>query len=472
MDHYDLLARPDWTAVSVLVVSPYVERSFFSRIVMDLQPETLTVVVDDGCRKDDVKMIQSLARKGTSVRVVLGSARGLVHAKIFHVEWLTTGGNRAHTLVYGSGNATRQAFEGDINSELMCKVRLTAINHADVLDWLESVRAAASDSIGDNPEIPALRDAWLADGVSIRLPSLMLKDAQDKASNLDQWLQRGRILSKYQPDASFLRVHLNLRKELPAGELVNAIRQVGFETPRAQRLSIPYIPTIKTQDSNDSMVNFLSRFFVWTQLGYWCSDACFRERSHLFKKSGHERRLENLLRLEQLKDLNSSETACSRFLDRIYDLWAALGDLAETYLESRDGEVDADAYRSLFNQRVQRDIDLASDEEFRDRYINGYEVIPVPRFRIDAAAWRSFVDSLARQIHLEWLKMQSQSLVYQYIYHALMDDGLVDYDNFDDPEALSKLLRLNWNTVIMGDDGEETTVGEYIDVYYAGAGPA
>src|SRR3546814_7748214 len=99
MDHYDLLGRPGWKATSVLVVSPYVERTFFERIVRDLRPATLTVVIDDGCRADDVKMVRSLARRGKNVSVALASARGLVHATIFHVEWLTTGGSRAHTLV-------------------------------------------------------------------------------------------------------------------------------------------------------------------------------------------------------------------------------------------------------------------------------------------------------------------------------------------------------------------------------------
>src|SRR3546814_1652133 len=87
-------------------------------------------------------MVRSLARGGKNVSVALASARGLVHAKIFHVEWLTTGGSRAHTLVYGSGNATRQAFDG-FNSELMCKARLTISNHASILDWLQRVRMAA-----------------------------------------------------------------------------------------------------------------------------------------------------------------------------------------------------------------------------------------------------------------------------------------------------------------------------------------
>ena len=170
MHHYDLLAQPDWTAKSVLIVSPYVERFFFDRILKALKPATLAVVIDDGCRADEVAMLRNLPAEGTKVSVVLGSARGLVHAKIFHIEWLTAGGNRAHTLVYGSGNATRQAFDGDFNSELMCKVRLTVAKHSSVLEWLKQVRTVASSTIGAGSVVQPVRDVWLANGVQISLP--------------------------------------------------------------------------------------------------------------------------------------------------------------------------------------------------------------------------------------------------------------------------------------------------------------
>lgn len=464
MDHYDLLAHPDWTAQSVLIVSPYVEQTFFERIVRDLCPPTLTVVIDDGCRPHEVAMMRDLAQNGTEVRAVLGSARGLVHAKIFHIEWCTTGGNRAHTLVYGSGNATRQAFAGNFNSELMCKVRLTAANHATILDWLTCVRAAASDLASDDRVIRPVRDAWLANGVHIRLPGLTIKDAANKASNLDLWLQRGRLLSVFRPDASFLRVHVNLLAELPAGDLMQRVRGIGFETPQTRRLSIPYIQAIEGgQEEGDGPGNWRARYFIWTQLGDWCSDACFRQERDRFKKAGHQERLQNLQRLEVLQGPGPKREARSRFLARVDQLWEAFGDRAATYLEANDGTLNREFYEDLFNHRLQRDLDLAGDEEFRERYINGCELIDVPRFRMDVIGWRSFVDSFMRQIHLEWLKARSPSLIYRYIY-----DGLEEFEDdvFDDYKKLGQILRANWNRHI--SDGEDnTTVGAYIDQYQA-----
>ena len=464
MDHYDLLARPEWKAESILIVSPYVERKFFERIVNDLAPTRLIVVIDDGCRSNEVTMIQSLARKGTEVTLVLGSAPGLVHAKIFHVEWLTTGGSRAHTLVYGSGNATRQAFAGGINEELMCKARLTAANHSSILDWMKQVRRVASDVNGNDPVIPAVRDAWLAAGIHIRLPRLVIKDAGNKASNLDLWLQRGRLLSRFQPDTSFLRVHVSLQKALPAGDLMQRIQRIGFEAPMLERLRIPYIETIGGDDGGDPVGgNWLSRLFVWTQLGYWCSDACFLKEGAGFKRRGHEERLENLRLLKELRAPGPKKKALSRFLEKISKLWEILGDDATAYMESRHGAVDQTAYQSLFEQRLERDLDLAADTEFQDRYVNGCEVIDVPRFRMDATGWQSFVDSFMRQLHVESLKVKPQSRIYNSIYHALA--CVEDVDVFDDPNKLRKALRSGWNKVIEDGDNENIAVSEYIDRY-------
>jgi hypothetical protein len=465
MHHYDLLAQPDWKAKSVLVVSPYVERFFFDRI-LNLRPTMLTIVIDDGCRADEVAMLQNLTAKGTKVSVVLGSARGIVHAKIFHIEWLTAGGNRAHTLVYGSGNATRQAFDGDFNSELMCKARLTVAKHASILEWLKQVRTAASNPTGDSSMIPPVRDVSLANGIHVRLPGLTIKDAVNKASNFDLWLQRGRLVSMFRPDASFLRIHVNLLAELPGGDLVQRVQRIGFETPKTRRLSIPYIPTLSDDGEESSgLGHWRSRYFIWTQLGDWCSDACFRNKSHLFKKVGHEARLETLTRLHDLKEPAPREKARAGFLDRVDALWSALGDSAGTYLETtRKGDLDRAVYQKLFEQRLERDLELAADTEFRDRYIDGCEVIEVPRFRMDALGWRSFVDSFMRQIHLEWLKAKSPSLIYQYIYAALEDS--LD-SAFDDPKTLVELVRSKWNHVIEGDDGEGIHLGQYIDLYHA-----
>lgn len=464
MDHYDLLARPDWKARWVLIVTPYVEGEFFKRLVGDLRPDLLTVVVDDGCRPEDISMVKASASKRTAVQVALGGAPGLVHAKVFHIEWETPGGQRAHSLIYGSGNATRQAFHGGINAELMCKARITASNHKPVLDWVRGVRDAVGRAAYGDVAVEAARDVWLADGVVVRLPAIKVKDAAGKASNFDLWLQRGLLAAAFRPDASFLRVHINLLAELPPGTLEQTIQQVGFETPRTRRLSIPYLEGVEdVEDGSDGGAKWRSRYFALTQLGDWCSRECRAKRGHLFRKAGHEDRTRILALLEGMDDAAARELTRERYLSRIERLWAALGEDAALYLRSSGNGVDLSLYAGLFEQRVDYDLELAEDEEFRQRFVDGVEIFDVPRFRVDAAAWNSFVESFARQLHLENLKKRSVSLIYQRIDSAL--DGLADYP-FEDPRKLVKALRRHWNTRIDDGYGEKTTVGEYIENYH------
>ncbi|WP_172122595.1 hypothetical protein [Devosia sp. 919] len=312
--------------------------------------------------------------------------------------------------------------------------------------------------------VEAARDVWLADGVVVRLPAIKVKDATGKASNFDLWLQRGLLAAAFRPDASFLRVHINLLAELPPGTLEQTIQQVGFETPRTRRLSIPYLEGVEdVEDGSDGGAKWRSRYFALTQLGDWCSKECRAKRGHLFRKAGHEDRIRILAILEGMADAGARELTRERYLSRIERLWAALGEDAGLYLRSSGTGVDLSLYAGLFEQRVDYDLELAEDEEFRQRFVDGVEIIDVPRFRVDAAAWNSFVESFARQLHLENLKKKSVSLIYQRIDSAF--DGLVDYP-FEDPRKLVKAIRRHWNTRIDYDYGEKTTVGEYIESYH------
>lgn len=469
MDHYDLLAHPQWTAETVLVVSPYVERDFFRRIAGELQPTNLTVVIDDGCRRQDVSMVEKAvgeANMGTNVRVVLGSAPGLVHAKVFHVVWRTESGRRAHTLVYGSGNATRQAFDGATNSEVMCSVRLTAARHGPILTWSESVRAAADESDdGGHQWVDPVRDAQLADGVRIRLPGMTVKSSDSKAASFDLWLQRGRLIPVFRPDPGFLRVHVYLLKDIPRTELEQAIEGMGFDRQRGRRLSFPYLDGVAPAPDGEgegerSQEKWRGKFCVWTQLGDWCSDSCHEEKGHLFKRSGDDLRAENLERLKAFARGKARTAARDEFLEVLRELRGTLG---RGFLRTNGRGLDEAFYGKAFDKRVERDLALSEDPEFRKRYVNGCEVIDVPRFRTDHAAWRSFVESFAEQIHLESLKARPVSLVYQR-----MRELIPDPETFDDPSDLVDALRCGWGTRSRAGRGGRGTFGDSMEGYHEG----
>ncbi len=102
-------------ADTVLVVTPYVEREFFEGLIRDLRPKRLNVVIDDGCRPDDVQMIRdavAASKRRIVLTCVFGSAPGLVHLKLFYIVWRTEAKRTARTLIFGSANATKQGFSG------------------------------------------------------------------------------------------------------------------------------------------------------------------------------------------------------------------------------------------------------------------------------------------------------------------------------------------------------------------------
>ncbi len=72
-------------------------------------------------------------------------------------------------------------------------------------------------------------------------------------------------------------------------------------------------------------------------------------------------------------------------------------------------------------------------------------------------------DSLIRQIHIEWLKAKSQSLIYNFIYNSLPEE---DDDLFDNPQKLLNVIRLNSNDLLEDNSGDEIPIGEYINRYH------
>jgi hypothetical protein len=459
--HYDLFdCREGWTAKSILIVSPYVERRFFERLVKEMLPKSLTVVVDDGCRPEDVQMLRNLAGGKTKVVVALGSASGLVHSKIFHTEWRTPKGNRAHTLVYGSGNATHQAFAGDFNSELLCWSRLKASYNYDTLDWLTKIRAAAADP-GGGVRIAALRTE-LVDGLHFRLPDITVRDAASKADNFDLWLQRGHLLSAYRPDTGFLRVAIPLKKKLPPGDLEKKITNAGIEIPPTGRLSIQYVPI---NDVAEEGGQWRSQLFTRTDLGDWCSETCYKEKNRLFRRNDYKNRNESLQRLEKISsNAKIRKDVTSDCLKQIEKLWQAFGPSAGQYLESVKNCVDKKHYSAAIEDRLSRDAKLAKDSEFRSRYLSGFAVIAMPRFRIDTAAWATFREYFVAQLHYDSLKQRVSGLLLRRIKSAMGKGG----SQMLSAEKLSSFLEASWNKPATAKDADGQTVGEYIDGYHLG----
>lgn len=449
---FDLFERrPGWKAVDVLVVTPYVERQFFTRLAEGLRPRRLSVIIDDGCRLDDVNMVTKAVsevdgRSVSGLRCVLGSAPGLMHLKLFYIVWLTPGKRKARTLIFGSANATKQGFGGLLNAELIASCALTIARHAEVIAWCDAA-IVASRSKG-SAVVPAARDVELAKGIRLRLPRLTVGRKKSAMASFDLWVQRGWLLSKYRPDPSFLRIPIHLGKGLSQTDQERVAATSGFFVPAKKRLTFPFaVPEGQTasgaedygDDDDGNGGNWRRKFFVWTQLGEWCSETCYNAEHHHFRQKGYEERYAKLRRLEDLRSDDVRDVERARFLRALATLWIDFRDDAAELLRGAD-TLDEEYYAQLFDNRLARDLELVADEEFRNRYLSGYELSQVPRFRPDVRGWRDFIDSLVRQICLDGVRKGSQALLPRAILDTAELVGSGE-NIFDDPRDLLDLLK-------------------------------
>lgn len=457
---FDLFERrKGWKAEDVLVVTPYVERVFFQRLVMGLRPRRMSVIIDDGCRIGDVDMVrETVAKVGGSLTkalaCVLGSANGLMHLKLFYIVWKTPGKRTARTLIFGSANATRQGFGGTTNAELIVSTTLTKVQHAEAIAWCEAAIAAARSKT--QARVPAARDLELGRGIRLRLPALNIGRKKSAAGSFDLWVQRGWLLSEYRHDPGFLKIPISLSRGLSQTEQERLVAESGFLVPAKKHLTFPYaLPDGQSAqdeaEEGDEIGNWRRKFFVWTQLGEWCSAETYSAEHHKFRKKNYEWREARLRCLEMMRSPSVRDAERLRFLGSMNKLWTDLGDEANELLQGEEA-LDEQHYSELFYKRVDRDLLLVAEEEFRIRYLRGFELSQVPRFRPDVRGWRDFIDSLVRQLCLEQARTRSQSRLFHAISDAVDSIGSSE-SVFEDQGKLRKILQFIFESCESGDQG-------------------
>lgn len=451
---FDLFERRQgWKAEQVLVLTPYVEEQFFIRLVKGLRPRRLSVVIDDGCRSDDIDTVKTAVTKvrgkaKSGLTCVLGSAPGLMHLKLFYIVWRTPGKQTARTLVFGSANATKQGFGGSVNAELIATCRLAAGPHGEAIDWCEKVMAATLAE--GETTVAGARDLDLGKGVHLRLPGLKIGRRRPELGSFDLWMQRGWLLSEYRPEPNFLRIPIHLSKGLSQTEQTRVAASSGFFVPTTKRLNYPFaLPPGQRHldgdheegDSEAECGNWRRKYFMWTRLGDWCSEACYQAERATFRRKGCEARERRLECLDTLRSPDILRHERARFLSSLSRLWTDFDEDAAALLRG-NASIDDVFYGELFDKRVERDLALMADREFRERYLTGYEISPVPRFRPDIHGWREFLESFAKQICLDGTRLRSQSKLLLAVREAIRATGETARVMDDHDKLLSFLMRL------------------------------
>lgn len=374
--------------------------------------------------------------------------------KLAYIVERRESGKSRRSLIFGSANATRQSFSRSINAELIASCRLTKSSHSSTIRWCE--HAVAAITAGRCVEIAAVED--ILGIVRLRLPSIRVGPSA-LANSFDLWVQRGSLLATYQPEPGFLKVPITLKRDLDVSEQSRVVALSGFDAAPTNRITFAYVggePASRVVGDPDGAgygTTWRSQYFTRTNLGFWCSEACLADRGDMFHQRGHVVRAEQLSRLRDLRRDEPRRRRREAFLSRLGALWTGFGSEAPGLLTGSD-TLDARHYTKLFEKAVSKDLELIEDEAFCDRYLSGFEITPVPRFRTDLRGWNEFIESMMLQLVLSNARPQSRSRLLHAI-RAEIDAADDAPSPLDDPRTLLKSLHALW--------GQDAGVGQHAD---------
>lgn len=467
----ELLDVPEGFKTSVaLVVTPYVDPKFMKKLAQELMPERLCLVVDEGVRRADLNKISDACRdSGTELEIRLGRANALVHMKAFYFEYLREDPprNRRRRLLFGSANATNAGFSGKHNAELIADVDLAIGKDSKLAEYFDTILA----SFDSDSAIVKIDKASidLSKQPSLLLPEFKCMALDELPSGFDTWLQRGVLAAQYRNSPQFLTVSIPLRKSLPQ-DLVAKIfanRQFAERTKR-NAVRFGYLngsDAAPVDDDDEAKPQWKSRYAVWTHLGDWISEDCYEKHADVMKSKTSDARKVKVDELRTNAELAQWRHAKRKnFLSSLGQVWEDLvaSNVNPThYLQADASGVALFGYGERFDRKLEQDMLLANDPEFRERYIRGYEFPDVPRFRQDTAAWESFVRSWCDSVLVEAAKNRINSLVTQRIAEVVAN-AQITLDDLSAKE-LADLLRKSWKKPFMD---HECTVGEWIAMYW------
>lgn len=360
----------------VTIIGPYPTPDFFEQ-VLDWRPEEVILAVDDGCpqeRIDDIRRVFVAHEADLILRRVAPSVGdGLVHAKLYCLEWVNAANNRRrHTLLAGSANASSQGF--GTHAEAFVHVDLANIALPKKKEVLQYFGALA---LGNDV---ALTQFHIGDKSWLSMPALRVVHAP-WPNGFDAWIRRGRLCHSYQPDPTFGRLVLRLKEPMPQGLLSTNLGNSGFrvagETQAFTRSYVSYASDVEEEENERQ--NWRQRYFTETVYGYWTSAECFRQFEDEFV-APHADGRELALQAIRAPERTTRLVWIDNFIHSIDSVFETLtAEQQKTYFHVRlNGKLDAEKYRQQAEAKLDRDRAKARDEYFCRRFTSGFAFPPVP----------------------------------------------------------------------------------------------
>ncbi|WP_440092460.1 hypothetical protein ACTACL_24090 [Pseudomonas syringae] len=466
---FDLLSVPKGYRTEVaLVIAPYVDPKFMGTLVAQMKPNRLCLLVDDSIRPEDLQAIHGQRRRRVELEVRLARASGVMHMKAFYFEFVKEGtsNRRKRRLLFGSANATDAAFHGRRNAELIAQADLAINADSEIADYFSAILATF--------DVPYTRvvehvELALSKAPVLYLPKITSVLPGELPSGFDTWLQRGVLAAQYRNAPQFATLNIQLKKALPQ-DLVTRIFANRSFTEKGERNIVRYgylsgFDDLAVEGTDLEIPRWKSRYGVWTHLGDWISYECYRSHRKSMKSKASAARNAKISRiLDQGRDTVWREKRIAALLSALEQVWTDLiaADVQPgLYLDGMNDKLNPALYRQRFIQKLEQDLQLAQDSDFRNRYINGYEFPDMPRFRQDTTAWENLVRSWCESIVVEAAKNRTPSLVARRVRDVLEEKGLSLAD-LGYP-SIAGFLRTHWATEW---EGEELTLGEWIIGYH------
>lgn len=337
----------------VIIVGPYPTVEFVKAVKRDLKPEIIYVNVDESWKPkeiDSIKEIESV--KLIPVRTENGI--GIVHAKMYYVEYKNDNGLYTR-LFFGSVNASQNSVSN--NSEFWVSFRLIKFDEEN----RKIIKAYFKNLINENVIKVQSQNVVLKDEkkkiVSILAFPEIVKSGEIKS--FYNWIRSGIFLIKYEPDSSFGYLPIKLIKEkMPEDKLKEYLKDTKLEgNGYGEELRYPYASDKKSEKFSQEQWKL---YTVDTRNGLWLSYECSQEKEYPPESVSRSTKINFIANLKD-KDVEKIISECVTFIGTMrkkYD-WIAVPD------------------REKMEKKINADIQLAKNKEFKKRYMTGYASINI-----------------------------------------------------------------------------------------------
>lgn len=437
----------------LVVVGPYPSAEFFTQVKEILAPKHVTLVVDEGWREQVIESIRELFDPNVNIRYA--SCAGLVHAKLYFVEWRHRGGSASRTLLWGSANASCAGFESGKNAEVLSSVPIAEnARGRKVIEYFDHLTRH------DEGEQHVL-DLHMAGDLRLLLPAFRFH-SEPEPQTFAGWLQSGVLCHQFQRDQTFARIAVNLIKPLPRGELEKLFGKLDLiKDSESKTFRKAYVKASGSMRGN-MPPRWRTKYFVETWLGHWTSVECYQHHQDAFVARDKGRRQELIKKIkgaggaEQAEWTNEFVKTLQQAATRLVKAGHTPGD----YLACHGNRISKAHYQKLARKQIENHQRKTGLSSFCNRFVTGFEFPSVPSFRSTEASmeWSfddfvlSWCESLVAELNKRRKGNRLASSVDQAIQEYAeqdsldyLEDVMTEQDIDEQAQALKHILEEHWS---------------------------